>query len=412
MTVVRRRPAVPAGVETPADRNSDRRFQVVAVGDGFVDAHAAAGRTPVGEPYDRELLEALAVAVYTTDTEGRITFYNEAAAEFWGRRPELGELWCGSLRLFWSNGTPMPHDECPMATAVREGREVRGAQGIAERPDGTFVHFVPYPTPLRDRDGRQVGTINVVVDVTERVLAERAVLAAAEALRASNAVKDEFLGLVSHELRTPVTTIYGNARLLTDERRKLGEDARQAMLDDIAVDAERLLVVVENLLLLTRLGAGAEIDLEPQVLAHVVRTTVDGFARRHQGREVTVAFERRHLVVDADRTYLTLLLENFLSNADKYSPPDAPIEVEVSGTGDQACVVVLDRGIGISEADAERVFTPFYRAEAAKAQANGLGIGLAVCKRLVDVQGGTIWARPRAGGGSEFGFALPLSPEG
>ena len=95
----------------------------------------------------KEVLEALPVAVYLTDTEGRLTFYNEAAAEFWGFRPELySSLWCGSWRLYWPDGRPMAHDECPMAVALREGRELRGVEALAERPDGSRIPFVPlYP---------------------------------------------------------------------------------------------------------------------------------------------------------------------------------------------------------------------------------------------------------------------------
>lgn len=97
------------------------------------------------------VLEMLAAAVYTTDAAGRITFYNQAAADLWGCRPELGSArWCGSWRLFWPDGRPMRHDECPMAVALKEGRAVRGAEAIAERPDGTRVPFIPYPMPLRD----------------------------------------------------------------------------------------------------------------------------------------------------------------------------------------------------------------------------------------------------------------------
>ena len=87
----------------------------------------------------RRFLDALGVAVYTTDREGSITFFNAAAAEFWGRRPALGELWCGSLRLRWPDGRPMRHDECPMAITLKEARPVRGEQAIAERPDGSQV---------------------------------------------------------------------------------------------------------------------------------------------------------------------------------------------------------------------------------------------------------------------------------
>jgi len=114
-----------------------------------------------------QLLEALPVAVYTTDAEGRITFYNRAAAELWGHSPELGSSqWCGSWRLFWPDGRALPHNECPMAIALKEGRQVRGVEAIAERPDGTRVRFRPYPTPLRDASGRLVGAINLLMDVT------------------------------------------------------------------------------------------------------------------------------------------------------------------------------------------------------------------------------------------------------
>jgi len=116
-----------------------------------------------------ELLEALPVAVYTTDAAGRITFYNRAAAELWGHHPEIGSSqWCGSWRLYWPDGRPLPRGECPMAVALKEGREVRGVEAIAERPDGTRVRFRPYPTPLRDPSGRLVGAINLLMDVTER----------------------------------------------------------------------------------------------------------------------------------------------------------------------------------------------------------------------------------------------------
>jgi PAS domain S-box-containing protein len=361
------------------------------------------------EPRSRPMLDALDVAVYTTDREGRLTFYNDAAARFWGRSPELGELWCGSYKLFYPDGTPMAHAECPMAIALLEGRELRGVEAIAERPDGSRVAFTPYPTVLRDPDGTIVGAVNVLVDVTDRARVEDSLRATAEALRASNAVKDEFLGLVSHELRTPVTTIFGNARLLRDRGRRIAAGDRDEMITDIAGEAERLLGVVENLLLLTKLESGIHPDPEPQVLAHVTRIVLDSFQRRHPERKIEMTGEPRHLIVEADRPYLDLILENLLGNAVKYSPPEAPIEVAIRATDVEAQVAVLDRGIGLEDSDIEQLFTAFYRSEPARNRAAGLGIGLAACKRVVESLGGRVWARPRDGGGAEFGFALPLA---
>ena len=120
-----------------------------------------------------EILDALPVAVYTTDAHGRITYYNQAAEDLWGHRPKIGsDQWCGSWRLFWPDGRLLPHDECPMAVTLKEGHPVRGVEAIAERPDGTRVPFLPYPTPLRDATGQLVGAINLLVDLTERRRAE------------------------------------------------------------------------------------------------------------------------------------------------------------------------------------------------------------------------------------------------
>jgi PAS domain S-box-containing protein len=123
----------------------------------------------------RHLLFALPAAMYTTDREGRITLFNDRAAELWGRRPEIGrDLWCGSWRIFRPDGTPLPHDQCPLAIALREGRRVRGQEIVVERPDGARLCVLPYPEPLRDAAGEVVGAVNMLVDITDRKLMEEA----------------------------------------------------------------------------------------------------------------------------------------------------------------------------------------------------------------------------------------------
>ena len=120
-------------------------------------------------PQLHQLLDALPAAIYTTDAEGRITYYNDASAELWGQRPALGSSeWCGSWKLLRPDGTPMAHDECPMAVALKEKRPVRGLEAIAERPDGTQVPFLACPTPLFDEAGRLTGAVNMLVDISER----------------------------------------------------------------------------------------------------------------------------------------------------------------------------------------------------------------------------------------------------
>lgn len=155
-------------------RNADGRFEYgVRIVQDITERRRAEARLAESERRARELLEALPVAIYTTDTEGRITFYNEAAVEFSGRRPALGsDNWCVTWRLYEMDGTPMPHDACPMAVTLRQGAEVRGAMALAERPDGTRIPFMPFPKLLRGPSGLVVGAINMLVDLSERQRAE------------------------------------------------------------------------------------------------------------------------------------------------------------------------------------------------------------------------------------------------
>ena len=121
----------------------------------------------------RQLLEALPAAVYTTDEKGVVTYYNPAAAQLAGRTPEVGvDEWCVTWKIYTPDGTYLPHDQCPMAVALRENRPIRGVEAVAERPDGTRVPFLPFPTPIRNNEGKLVGAINMLVDVTERKEAE------------------------------------------------------------------------------------------------------------------------------------------------------------------------------------------------------------------------------------------------
>jgi PAS domain S-box-containing protein len=178
------------------------------------------------------LLDALPAAIYTTDAAGRITYYNNAAAELWGHRPPLGlSEWCGSWKLFWPDGTPLPHDKCPMAVALKEDRLVRGIEAIAERPDGTRVPFIPYPTPLHDETGKLVGAVNMLVDITERKRAEeqqalmvrelhhrvKNTLATVQAIMGSTARSSETIEGFKTALIGRIGALAKTHRLLTDE---------------------------------------------------------------------------------------------------------------------------------------------------------------------------------------------------
>ncbi|MEO7177510.1 MAG: histidine kinase dimerization/phosphoacceptor domain -containing protein [Allosphingosinicella sp.] len=162
----------------------------------------------------REILDALPVALYTTDAEGRITYYNQASVDMSGRRPALGDdKWCVTWKLFHPDGTALAHDECPMAVALKDQRPVRGAEAVAERPDGSRVPFIPYPTPLFDPTGALAGAVNVLVDIGHRKEAETQ--------------QRLLFGELNHRIKNNMQMLY--ALLAAARRETDSEDARLAL---------------------------------------------------------------------------------------------------------------------------------------------------------------------------------------
>lgn len=177
--VLRKRAFKPDGetlyldIHSSSVRDASGRFRYgVRVIQDVTAAQLMETRIRESEQHLRKLLEALPAAVYTTDAVGRITSFNRAAVDLAGRTPQLGEMWCVTWRVLNADGSPLAHEDCPMAMALTQNRPIRGAEAIAERPDGTRVPFIPYPTPLHDADGALIGGINMLVDITERKQAE------------------------------------------------------------------------------------------------------------------------------------------------------------------------------------------------------------------------------------------------
>jgi PAS domain S-box-containing protein len=246
--------------------------------------------------------------------------------------------------------------------------------------------------------------VSLAVD-NRRLLNELRVTAAD--LRRANAAKDDFLGMVSHELRTPLTVIKGNADVLQRLSDQLEAGARSKALADVSVEAARLQWLIENMLILARLDHGQTFELEPVLLPRIVQKVVKRRRKQQPERVIRVRSHAAAWPILAFGDYIEQVVNNMVSNADKYSPRDTPIEIVVKGAEDEVSVHVLDRGVGIAPTEEQQIFEPFYRSERTAARTGGMGLGLAVCKRVIEAQNGRLWARRRRGGGSDFGFALP-----
>lgn len=195
-----------------------------------------------------QLLAALPVAVYVTDAEGTLTFYNEAAAALWGHRPELGtSRWCGSWRLYWPDGRPMSHDGCLMATALNEGRELRGEEAVAERPNGVRVPLILYSSVSRDSAGKVVGSINVLVDVGKGKNAE------IESAQLAAIVSSSDDAIISKTLKGRITSWNAGAK------RIFGYEAEEMIGESIAriIPADRS---DEENLILAKIHRGERVD--------------------------------------------------------------------------------------------------------------------------------------------------------
>jgi len=222
-------------------------------------------------------------------------------------------------------------------------------------------------------------------------------------------LKDQFIGLVSHELRTPLTVIMGAVNTALSEATHLSPEETRQLLEDAASESELLSHILENLLELSRSQADRlTLHLEPLKLEDVVQKTLNE-ARRHSSRhQFVMDLPKKIPPLRADRIRLERILHNLVENAVKYSP-GGEVRVSARQEGKNLVIAVHDQGPGISPQDQARLFQLFWRTRQSETDfTNGVGLGLVVCRRLVEAHGGKIWLESKPGQGTTFFFTLPI----
>ncbi len=265
-----------------------------------------------------------------------------------------------------------------------------------KRRDGQKVPVWAKIVGLRDEGGNLSRALVYIRDIAERKKLEQ--------------LKDEFIGLVSHELRSPLTVIMGAVNTALSEGERLSREEMRQLLQDAAYETESLSHILGNLLELSRAQAERlHLSVEPVNLRNVVRSAVDKVKRKSSAHRLVIDLPRNLPAVQADELRLERLLYNLLENAVKYSPDGGVVRIFARVEQDHLVIGVSDQGIGISLHDQAKLFTPFQRIEDHRlAGVKGAGLGLLVCRRLVEAHGGRIWVKSEPGKGSTFYFTLPL----
>jgi signal transduction histidine kinase len=361
-----------------------------------------------GESEFLHLLDRLPAAAYTCDAEGLITYYNQSALNLWGRAPKLrdsSDRFCGSFRLHSANGQPISHDECWMALALRDDREYRGCEITVERPDGERLNVSAYTNPIHDKSGKLIGAVNVLFDITEPKRAEKA-------LREADRMRNEFLAVLAHELRNPLAAIPFAIELLRPV--VIHSPDSKSALEVIDRQTQQIAKLVDDLVDLARLSLNKlELDWQRFDLTEVLR----GLAKATQpsveaaAQTLTVTLPAEPIFIYGDPIRLKQVATNILQNGIKYNSRHGQIWLTLARQDQEAVINVKDTGIGITAATLDRIFEIFGQVKPRISRPQtGLGVGLGVAKRLIDLHHGRISARSEGEGkGSEFEIRLPIA---
>jgi len=281
-------------------------------------------------------------------------------------------------------------------SAIAAGRDILHAEQLLKRKSGE-VFSAEITTTIYKEKGEVVRVTSIVRDITERKKLDQ--------------LKDDFIGLVSHELRSPLTVITGAVNTVLTEAERLSPEETRQLLRDAALEADSLSHLLGNLMELSRVQADRLLLFAEAIsVKKVIQDTIEEIKRQSSAHQFVMDVPRELPPVYADELRMGRILYNLLENAVKYSPQGGEIRVFVKPGEEHLIIGVSDQGIGISRADQAKLFEPFQRLEDSRLDGiNGAGLGLSVCRKLVEAHGGRIWLESEPSRGSTFFFTVPLS---
>ncbi|HEY7123337.1 MAG TPA: ATP-binding protein [Ktedonobacterales bacterium] len=368
------------------------------------------------------VLDELPSGVFIVEGEdSRLTLANRAAEATWGVRWQAAVaasdfFRTSGVRISQIDGRPMPIEQLACVQVFRQEEPIRYLQEVIRRPDGTslpvLVNAVKFPW-LREEQ-QQTSSEPFTGHMAAIVMQDISALKEAERL------KDEFVALVSHELKNPLTSIKGYAQLLraqfeAREGLSLSEQERLC-LQVVEEEADRLSALASDVIDVSRLQSGRLVlRIDELDLVALVRQVAERLQITTKEHTLKLTTDHDSFWLYGDRNRLEQVLLNLLGNAIKYTPQGGCIDITIAQTGDgqSAQVRIHDTGIGIPREQQARLFARFSRASNAAAHGiTGTGLGLFLCRELIERHGGRIWLQSEEGQGSTFFFTLPLtSPE-
>ena len=329
------------------------------------------------------------------DAERRIQVINRAlcAMTGWPAEDAIGRPCYQVFSLQNAQGFDLCQAGGPPVDLPQEGSLY--VEGDLERPGGTRITVGVTYTPLYDDKGRLVNIIANVHDISR--------------YREAEEMKSTFISAISHELKTPVSLIKGYAGTLRRDDANWDKETVRESLAVIEEESDRLNMLINNLLDASRIQAGVlKLELGDLNLPKLATKVVEGFRVQSPKHQFQLDFPDDFPMVLADEERIREVLSNLLSNAVKYSPDGGTVRVGGWAGDANVTVYVADQGIGIPPAEQDRLFQRFYRVNSGlRRKTQGAGLGLFLCKAIVEAHGGRIWVRSEEGKGTTFFFTLP-----